>query len=619
MCGITGFISFFEHSKFNLHDSLKEIKHRGPDCLNSEYTHFNNSKLNVALGHARLSIIDLASHANQPFNDLNERFSLVFNGEIYNYKILKEELIIAGYKFRTSSDTEVLLAGLIYHGKEWIEKLDGMFAFVFIDKLKETVLIARDRVGIKPLYLQFSNDKSTISFSSEIRGLKPISVDKIEPDRGQIGEFLLNGFLYEPDTGFKNCTKLFPGEILEIHSSNGVLVVNPTRIKEISDFTEKKIGSLFNFRSFFKEEISRQLVSDVPLGVFFSGGIDSTVIATLSPPNTKAIHVRMENAEHGENNTKDDTEYSRKIAKELNLSLLEISTKEPDENNSIHQIDECVFGIEELISDYTFMPTKAISKVARQHGFKVMLSGMGADELFAGYPRHFIAHNLTKLPFKPLFSKAAKLFEAMPSMKRKVHRLQGFLEQENWDMAYTNLVGYFSSIEVSEMLEQNNVDQIFLEKLHKITGTNGLNRAMQLDRYGFLSHNLIVTDKASMSESLEVRVPFLSNNSLSISQILQSNQLISGFKGKLPLRDALKDEIRPSLINRKKVGFNPPMSGLINGIGKNLFSVLVDGLDGIININYIRKLLDEHHAGVRDNTYRIWQLLFLSRWIKCNS
>lgn len=609
MCGIAGYISKREKYSKELHDALNAISHRGPDNLSSDYHHFDNGGFNTELGHVRLSIIDLTTTANQPYSDNDNLYSLVFNGEIYNYKELREELIAAGDNFQTSSDTEVLFKGLIRYGKSWIPKLDGMFAFVFIDRKRSSAIISRDLLGIKPLYYQLDEENSEFFFCSEIRGLKKIGPKKINPDTAQIGEFLLNGFLYEPDTGLTNCKKVFPGSVVTISFSENNFSVISEKFIPSTNLTYQK-----DWRKFFKNEINRQLVADVPVGVFFSGGIDSSVIMALVPKEISGMHVLMTNVSDGENDTKQDTLYARKISNQLGSKVIEIQEQTKAQAPE-DLIDECVHGIEELISDFTYIPTKLVSKVAAENGYKVMLSGMGADELFGGYPRYFLV-KLSESKFIKRIISIASFFAIGNSFKRKIHRLKEFLNQPNFDLAYTNLIGYFSVEEVKSMLIPNFDRTAYLQKLGKLTCKSGVERAMELDRYGFLAHNLIVTDKASMQHSMEVRVPFLSNACVQVSSEISKNLLIKGFKGKLPLRTAITGLIDSSYINRKKVGFNPPMKKLIDDLDGKVKDIILKETSSIIHKEFVENLIREHYSGYRDNTYRIWQLLYLARWIK---
>ena len=357
------------------------LHHRGPD--HSDYRIINNQKRFIGFGHSRLAIIDLEERSNQPFEYKN-RYMIVFNGEIYNYKELKIDLENKGYKFETSSDTEVLIATYDAYKDNMYDYLDGMFAFAIYDKFKNKLIIARDHLGIKPVYYFFNQDRRAIYFSSEIKSLFNFNEVKKEIDPNMIGEFLLNGWLYEPDTGFKDVKKIFPGSFIKIHlESNKIEDVRYFDVK--TEYKLKKFVKNNSIKKLIDDSIELQCNSDVKLGAFFSGGIDSTVIVN-NVKDVECLSAKYEKKYLKQGGISDDFYYSKLIQKSLNLKVSRVELEEDE--YSIDSLKSIVRKNEELNSDFTYLISEKIAFAAKNKKFKVMLSGMGADELFGGYPRY---------------------------------------------------------------------------------------------------------------------------------------------------------------------------------------------------------------------------------------
>ncbi len=362
--------------------------------------------------------------------DLNRGVIIVYNGEVYNHQELRILLINKQYRMQGHSDTEVV--SLLYNefGVASFTMLNGMFAFVILDREKKKIYFVRDRLGIKPLYLY--KDERGLYASSEIKGLKPFPDVQFEINRQNVFEFFNQGFLYEPDTGFTYIKKLMPGHYLEFDLQSGhqkieryVDHINTNRLNPI----EENIAFAVN----------EQLVADVPLGVFFSGGVDSSLIAACIP-KSDLFFAQFDDAPDT------DLIYSDAIAKHFNRPLITANlTNQSDKNNLLKWVDFVAEHSEELLSDYTFYATYHLAKAAQDKGYKVMLSGMGGDELFAGYPRYLILkyHRLIKL-FNPVF-KAMLFLNIFPKkLDKKFERLVSYSEERHWPTAYARLLGYFN-------------------------------------------------------------------------------------------------------------------------------------------------------------------------------
>lgn len=608
MCGIVGLIS--NDGSRNFKSAVAAIAHRGPDFGSIEECTVAGQ--HISLGHRRLSILDLTSSANQPFSSDCGRYTLVFNGEIYNHVALRAALKSSGISTKTRSDTEVLLLGLVHRGREFLTQLNGMYAFAMLDKVRGKMLLARDPFGIKPLYLKVGVDRQ-IAFASEVRAIAAISDERLEPDGDALAEFLLNGFIYEPSSGYSGVAKIPPGCAIEIDLAS-------SSIEEFRFFDPLNIEPpTASFESILFEQVELELEADVKTGLFFSGGVDSSVLAAAAPSEIQAMYV-----EYGQEGI-GDAPYVDAMAQALNLTLHRVSHTEDvmTADAIVTEFDEVARGTEEPISDYTYIATRAISRYAREAGFKVMLSGMGGDELFAGYPRYVLARHWPTLSrVGPMASIFARQLDRSPRWNKRSARLASFLAADSFAEAYTSLVGYFSADEVAAMLGSRSGGQRFFQRMETLLSPvrhlSTLRQAMHLDRHGFLAHNLTVTDKASMAESIEVRVPLLTSRLAGFAASLQDSEMLRRANGKLPLRRFLESRSPTSLVNRPKVGFNPPLDGRINHLGRGLCLELICSatMKTLLDTSILTTMVNDHFDRKKNNTYRIWQMIYLSLWLK---
>lgn len=504
MCGIVGYIS---EQNFDIKTNLEIINHRGPDSLKSVFYLYNEK--NIGLGHVRLSIIDVDSHANQPF-DFQDKYTLIFNGEIYNYLELREYLKEKGYIFCTNSDTEVLISAYDYFQEKVFEHLDGMFAFCIYDKVKNKIIVARDHLGIKPVYYYYDEKSNELFFASELKALFEFKSVPKKISSEAICEYLFNGWLYEPHTGFENVFKIMPGSFIEydlkLQEKKSKIYFDVANEEENSKiFKNKHIEELID------DSIMKQCRSDVPLGVFFSGGIDSTVIAN-KVNNPKCLSAKYDKIDIKNSGIGDDYIYSKKIAEILNLDIEPIKLK--NEKFDLDIIKHIVNSTEELNADFTYSISEKISKKARLKNYIVMLSGMGADEIFGGYPRYkvvkykrfykFISYLL--IPFKNIIKKNK-------SLNKKVDRFFNSINENDFIYSYSSLIGSFSKSEIEKIIKEKNQIQKYHDKINnflvKVGKETDFKKAFYLDLYGFLSHNFIVADKSSMQASIEMRVPLI--------------------------------------------------------------------------------------------------------------
>tara|TARA_B100000963_G_scaffold360126_1_gene389844 strand:+ start:177 stop:2018 length:1842 start_codon:yes stop_codon:yes gene_type:complete len=607
MCGIVGYIS---KKKYNLSKGLNSIHHRGP---NSFGTYFYE---NIHLGHKRLSIIDLNKSSNQPmhFDD----YVIVFNGEIYNFQSLRKRLKQKNIKFKTKGDTEVLLKWIINQGLDSLNEVEGMFAFALLNKKTNEIIFARDSLGIKPLYIY--EDLGELIFSSEIKAIFKIKPSSKKIDKSLIAEYLLNGFIYEPDTGFEKIRKLRPGSY-EIYNLKGNLIKRK-QYWDLSKIQKKKESiNLKKISDEIKLSINQHLVSDVPVGLFYSGGIDSSIILTETGLRIAPFTIKSSEEDYKQAGMTSDYNYAVNIAEHLNLNItsIELTNKETTNNDFLKLIEEVAVGNEELMADFTFQSSKLLSQKVRDKGFIVMLSGMGADEIFAGYPRYkFVKYDYLFKIAKPILP----LLKGVKYFSKKVDRFNNYFLETDFISRYTSLIGYFSSKEVSLLLGSKSGIDKYKSKLNLIIepvrNLSNLRKAMYLDFYGFLAHNFSVSDKSSMLASIEVRLPLATKKLYEITWGLKDNFLVTLSRLKKPLRNFLIKLIPEKLIDRKKAGFNAPLDLSINKLGKKLIQdvFIKNKLFSILDQYQVEHIVNNHFEGKSNNTYKIYQLLHLSYWIK---
>lgn len=607
MCGILGAITG-KGLKFK--SGLESIHHRGPDFSDT----YNWG--NLTFGHTRLSIIDLEAESNQPFSIGKD--IIIFNGEIYNYLELKEILVAEGHKFRTKGDTEVLLLWLINKGIEAINKVEGMFTFSWFNEESLELILCRDSLGIKPLYI-YQDDENLI-FASEIKSIFASYPESKNIDKNLIAEYLLNGFIYEPDTGFVNIRKIQPGTFEKYDLDRNLLFKKKYwGLSNISP--NKKIIDADGIDKEIKNSIQQHLVADVPVGLFYSGGIDSSIILSETKSSILPVTVKSSEKEYKEAGMTSDYRYALEIGDELGVDIETIELLKKDSTNEefLKLVEEVAIGNEELMADFTFQSSKLLSNKVREKGFIVMLSGMGADEIFAGYPRY----RLVKFDYIfKLIKPILPLFKNIKSIAKKIDRFKNYFASGDFGMSYTSLIGYYSKSEVSSLLNNNQGIEDYTKKINNILAPvqnlSKLRKAMYLDFYGFLAHNFTVSDKSSMLASIELRVPLATKRLYEITWGLKENDLVSFFNLKKPLRNFLLKLLPKSLIDRKKAGFNPPLDTYIRNLGKdeilkvfqnnNLFSVL--------NQTEVEKIVENHYSGYNNNTYKLYQLLHLTFWLK---
>lgn len=621
MCGIVGFLktsNYFFDSKNLITNQIELLKHRGPN--NQDFKLYKN----IAFGHTRLSILDLSVKANQPMESQCGRYMIVYNGEIYNFKDLRKKL--QKIDFKTESDTEVIVELISNFGvKKTLNLLDGMFAIGIWDKKKSELSIARDRFGIKPLYWAIHN--KSFFFSSELKTFRIIPNLKPKVKKSSIFSLLRYSCIPAPETIFENIFKVEPGKFI-VYDKNQKLIkdefwnstslvknrkVISTDLNKCSDFIESEL----------EKTVSSTMISDVPIGSFLSGGIDSSLITALmtkfSKTKVQSYSIGFENKEFNEAN------YANKIAKYLQTDHNEAYVSEKELLDVIPLLPK-IFS--EPFADSSQIPTYLVSKLSSKNT-KVILSGDGADELFGGYNRYYLAEKieyskrLIPNPIKIFLSKTLKyiseknkkniqdliLRKPIPQFNDKLQKLAQIILGDK-DFIYENLIS--SSSRCDNLIKDF---QPQLKELNFKDSELCFFETMQFQDLNDYLHNDILTkvDRASMYCSQEVRVPYLNINVVEAAWSLPKNLK----KNKLILKNILQKYIPRGLFERPKMGFGIPLGTWLTGCLKDWMLSTLEKKK-IIEQGYfcndsLQKIVRDD-LSINRNKYVIWNILMFQCW-----
>ena len=627
MCGIAGAINWGDRN--TLFRMAQALAHRGPDD-DGLWEERSADGTWVGLGHRRLSVLDLSSAGHQPMSNEDERFWIVFNGEIYNYIDLKKELLRNGHRFKSTSDTEVILHLYEMHGEGCLEHLRGMFAIGIWDRKKCELFLARDRLGIKPLY--YTEREGRLLFASELKAILKHPEISREVDYEALNDYLTYLYIPPPRTIFKGIQKLLPGHYLVWREGK---IVQKKRYWNIPKGTiEGDEGELVEqLRSLLEESVRLRMISDVPLGAFLSGGIDSSSIVGLmaqeaaQPVKTFSIgfseRARLYN----------ELDYARRVAEYFGTDHHEIIV-EPD---AVSLLPKVVEGFDEPFGNPTAILVHLLSGFTREH-VTVALAGDGGDEVFGGYPRYQGAalsgiYRLVPSWVRRLtFEKAAMVIPESSHGRHGLRRFREFVEGNRLpreDM-YSSWVTYYSEDMKASLYSPEALNNIggkdsygFLEGLFDEAKTRGrrefFDQITVVDLLSFLPCNLLAyTDRMSMAHSLEVRVPFVDHKLVEFVTKLPHTLRLRGLQGKYILKSAIGDLLPKSILKRRKLGFNPPMGVWLKedlqDLVRDCLSEDVVRRRGYFRPEAIDSMLDLYSSGKRDLSLHIWALLVLEIW-----
>ncbi|HEV8426369.1 MAG TPA: asparagine synthase (glutamine-hydrolyzing) [Pyrinomonadaceae bacterium] len=639
MCGIAGIVGFDPEKKIG--SMLASVEHRGRDDSGTWVSEpIDSSGRRACLGHRRLAIIDTSPAGHEPMFSHDGRYVLTFNGEIYNYRELREELRTLGHQFKTDSDAEVLLAALSEWGWDAVTHLNGMFAFAVWDNKERTLTLVRDHVGIKPLYYSLISSRNdvppTFLFGSEIKAILATELIKPELNREALHQFLT--FLWSPDpnTLFANVKTVPPGHLLHFHYNE----LNLTQWWDVSfdKIEEGKNEAWWSERvlATLDRVVKMEMVADVPLGSFLSGGIDSSGIVAMMARHSNGRRIStytvgIESEDLRYDIIPDDVRWARRVNEQLRTDYHEIMLK-PIVADLLPKL---VYHMEEPPIDMA-IPSYLVSSAARET-LTVMLSGMGGDEVFAGYPRQMamkIASAFDPVPNllrRPLMKTVARALPGglpgkltAPLRNAKKFARSAALDFEERYLGY----GTYFTNEMKQRLYSDESRALTSEydpySTHKTyfaraVGAAPLNQLLYVDLKTFLPClNLLTTDKTSMAANLEVRVPFLNREMIEMAARMPPRLKLRGLKRKYVLKRALENVLPKDVVWRKKAGFGAPIRSWLRGPLRPLIADLLSEETvrrrGIFRPNQVKRVLEANFSGREDYNLQVFQLLGLELW-----
>jgi asparagine synthase (glutamine-hydrolysing) len=621
MCGIVGIIS--DKASLFVQDMTTAIAHRGPD---DEGIFIEG---NMAFGHRRLSILDLSYNGHQPMISDDGRFVIIFNGEIYNHMDIRRE-INGKYPFKSTSDTETLLYGFAEYGKELFNKLDGIFAFAIYDREKSEITIVRGPFGVKPLY--YYHKGNDFLFGSEIKSLIKFADFDKTVDRDALANYIY--FLWSPgeNTSFKFCKKLLPGHYISIKTDE----VSSFSINKYYDFpftgqysSKSEKDLIEELDSLLVKAVKNQMLSDVPVGFFLSGGLDSSLIVAIARkilPNKRitcyTIDTEIDSKAEG---FKEDLPFAKKVAAYLGVDLEIVKA----DFEIVRDFDKMIYYLDEPQADAAPLNVSNICARARQQGNFVLLGGTGGDDLFSGYRRHQTIYYKNRLKILPYFIKRIilGLSGVLPqtALTRRVKKFFSIFRFSNEKIQLASLFGWLPEDNVRKLFKDGLVsfdpNSLLLDSLKNIPNEKSLlNQMLYWELMYFLpDHNLNYTDKMSMMHGVEVRVPYLDKDLVEFCAAIPPGLKMKGNNTKYILRKVAEKYLPLDVIYRPKTGFGAPVRDWINDDLRERIQSRLSGNEmgrfDLFNSAEVNKLIQDNKAGIVDASYSIWALLAIDSWL----
>ena len=626
MCGIAGCYQQADGNK--LVDLMTDrIAHRGPDACGT-WSH-EDGRVAVTLGHRRLSIIDLSSTADQPL--AKDGLTLIYNGELYNYRILRAELAAGGVRFQTESDTEVVLEAWRRWGPAALSRFRGMFAFALFEQQTGAIYLARDPLGIKPLY--YLQRGAGILFASELKALVEAVGRELRIEPGALVASMLYYWVPEQRCAIAGVRKLPPGSWARVGSDGTLEVVQYWSAAAVAAQAAECPPA--DLTEVIKDSVIAHLVADVPVSSFLSGGLDSSIVTVLAHQASAAIDaytITFRAEDQRLEAMPDDAVYARKVAARFGVKLHEIEVS-PD---IVKMLPRMVDILDEPIGDPAAINTLLMCEAAQARGVKVILSGMGADELFGGYRKHLacvLAGKYAKLP-GPGHAIVRSAVDRIPvtaagrglRYARWAKRFLTFAElseEPRFRRSYT----LYDPSELAALLDPDLAAQVanvvaeHSEIYHDSALTDEVNRMCLADTRMFLPGlNLAYTDRASMAASVEVRVPFVDHVVAQAAFSIEGSAKIRGRAGKVALKKAAENWLPSEIVHRPKASFSVPLRAWVRGeLREMIDDVLVQGelvASGMVRRDGLARLIADEHAGREDRSKQLWQLLTLELWYR---
>ena len=639
MCGIAGYVGKTSYPYNCLGEMAKAINHRGPD---DRGTWFNENE-GIGLAHARLSILDLSSAGHQPMHSVSKNFVLVFNGEIYNHKVLRSELeLIAQRNWLGHSDTETLLVAIDHWGLEkTLKKAKGMFAIALWDKRNKNLSLARDRIGEKPLYYGWVNGQFV--FASELKSIKKFPEFKNSIDRNSLALFLRFNSIPAPHSIYQDIYKLEPGQIIQLNAESKKIkkfnfwsteeVYNKGNLSQISGTPKEIVDQL---EVVLSKAVSSQMQSDVPLGAFLSGGIDSSTIVALmqsqSSSQVNTFTIGFNAKEY------DEAKHARMVANHIGTNHFEMYVSDRDALDTIPSLPNIY---DEPFADSSQIPTYLVSKFAKQE-VTVALSGDAGDELFGGYNRYVFAEKMfskimkgpistRKLISSAIFTMTEEkwnallnnfLSERFADIGHKLHKVANVLPAKSIRDMHFKLVSQIQNPS-DWLLNANEYKTSLNDDTKRFVELNPIEQMMAYDLITYLPTDILTkVDRAAMAVSLETRVPFLDLNVIEFSASLPMEFKIRNGVTKWALREVLYKHVPKDLIERPKMGFGVPLAEWLRGPLQDWAESLLDEKrlhqEGFFDVEFVRNKWLEHLSGKQNWHHQLWNVLMFQAWLEKN-
>ena len=622
MCGITGIISNNEvlGSRKTLEIMTEAIKLRGPDD-DGIYEGVGKNGCYIGLGHRRLSIIDIDS-GKQPLTNEDGSIFLVFNGEIYNYQELRDVLVVKGHKFKTSSDSEVIVHAYEEYGEDCVSHFRGMFAFAIWDSVNDSLFIARDRFGKKPLFYILQDN--SILFSSEIKSFTKIQELKKEVNTSVIDDYLVYRYVPGPETLFKDILKLEPGSYATyfdgMFKQQKYYYPSDRRTYSMVRPTKDPIGK---FLEILRESVSLRMISDVPFGAFLSGGIDSSAIVGLmteySQVPIKTFSVGFQESNYSE------LKYAEVIARQFKTDHHELNVSYDE---LIKYLPELVRYRDAPVSEPSDIPIYLLAKEASKT-VKMVLTGEGSDEILGGYPKHVFERYARYYQIIPKVLRHRLLEPIVSSLPYRFRRAKTAIATLGIEDAVNRQPRWFGAISYKESRELLRLEGNFSKENWKRTpflvdkAASPLRKILYFDQTSWLPDNLLERgDRMTMAASIEARMPFMDHELSEYVSSLQDNYRVRGRSTKWILREAVKHILPEKIVNRPKVGFRLPVNEWFRGPMKDYLYDNLMGDDSVSREYYrkdlLSKILKEHIDGRHNYEKLLWTMLNLEIWLKQN-
>jgi asparagine synthase (glutamine-hydrolysing) len=639
MCGITG---YWDLSGATNGDALtaqvsamaEAIGHRGPDGRGV----FVDVEAGLALGHLRLSIIDLSPAGAQPMISADGRWVIVFNGEVYNFREIRAELEATGRQFRGSSDTEVLVEACALWGvRSAASRCNGMFAFAVYDRFTRELWLARDHIGIKPLYVALQG--KALYFGSELKALRAHPRFVAALDQASAASFLRFGYVPAPWSIYAGVSKVEPGQLVRIGQDGEARKESyysfpdtaRARIASRAGGTEAEL--IDGLEALLGDAVQRQMVADVPVGVLLSGGIDSSTVAALAQATSnrpvKSFAVGFAEARY------DEAEHAAAVARHLGTDHTELHVGPGLAQDVLTRLPEMY---DEPFADSSQIPTYLVSALTRQH-VTVVLSGDGGDELFGGYDRYFHGSRLLRganvLP-RPLLAPIAGMLRRMPvgvldaisaglpertrlrRLGTKLRKAAAVIDDADPTALYRRLMSHFGDMD-GMPAGQYERRGLFWDRSLETAIPDPIERMQYIDTMTYLPDDILTkVDRASMAVSLEARVPFLDHRVVAYAWSLPLHMKVRGPVGKWALRQVLHRHVPKSLVERPKMGFGAPVGAWLRGPlrawAEDLLSPSAIADIGLLDVGMVRRRWLEHLSGAADWQYSLWSVLMFESW-----